>query len=71
LIGTKIFHFLNQTEEASGTVLTILFQTPYVTQLVMYQKQNITNTLANVSGFGDYYLKNKIEMYHYYLKKHF
>ena len=37
----------------------------------MYQKQNITNTSGKCKWFGDYYFKNKIEMYHYYLKKHF
>ena len=66
-----MFHFLDQTEEAFGMVMTTLFQIPYATQLVMYQKQNIANTPNKCKWFSDDYPQNKIEMYHYYLKKHF
>ena len=56
----EIFHFLDQTEEASGTALTTLFQIPYTTQLVIYQKQNIANTPGKFKWFCDDYSKIKL-----------
>ena len=60
LTGTEIFHFLDQTEEASGMVLTTLFQIPYTTKLVIYQKQNIANTPSKCKWFCDDYSKIKL-----------